>query len=274
MSIVNDLILSGKIATKREIYYQNEGMFRNQSELDRALDRLARTLKVPRDELHIVGGSKGLFYGECIRFEGEGIATNNQPRNIPSNSKNVLVGDCKFALVVEKEAVFQTIVDDYLVLKEHLGPFAVITGKGYPCMATRALVAELGRSPTKIPIFALVDLDPYGLEIALQYRIGSSHLAQDEERLACPSIQYLGATFSDIDCYGRQDCHQEALSNAELERVKKVQAKAEELGWTELRSSAAKMRDMRVKTEIEAIPNNANFFTRNYLFEVITSRLH
>lgn len=270
MAVVNELLRSGSTATKREIYYQNEGMFANQAEFDRALDRLARTLQVPRDDLGIVAGSKGMLFGP-IQLQGEDSNVESV-RGIPVNARIASMKGCRFVLIVEKEAIFQRIIDDYSFLQEQLGDFVLITGKGYPCMATRALVAEIGRYDTT-NILVLVDLDPYGLEIALQYKIGSAHLAQDECRLACPRLEYFGATFNDIDCYGNPEYARCPLSKVELGRLEKIKGKAEEIGWSELKNSAINMIDMRVKTEIEAIGQSAKFFTRNYLLERLSSYL-
>ncbi|KAI8817375.1 Spo11/DNA topoisomerase VI subunit A [Fimicolochytrium jonesii] len=48
-----------------------------------------------------------------------------------------------------------------------------------------------------IPIYALVDCDPHGLEIFLCYKSGSKAMAFDRDNLACPSLHWLGVRPSD-----------------------------------------------------------------------------
>jgi len=276
MAIVNELLASGKIATKREIYYQYEGVFRSQLELDTALDRLARTLKIPRDMLGIVAGSKGLVFGSALQLFGKSCYQAgflDKAQAIPTKSQVQSLEGCKFVLVVEKEAVFQTILNDSEYLEANLGKFVLVTGKGYPCMATRALVSEISSFDHRIPVFALVDFDPYGLEIALQYRIGSTNLPDDSSRLACPRMIYLGLTFRDMDCYGSATSFTEPLTEADRTRLKGVKEKARLAGWTGLEASAGKMMDKGIKAEIEVISGQGNFFTRNYLVESLSKHL-
>lgn len=267
LSIVNELLASGKVATKREIYYQNEGIFRNQKELDKAVDRVARTLQVPRDALGIVAGSKGLVYGESLRLEGESREFYGV-RLIPMSPKIIYIDACPCVLVVEKESVFQTIVSDYEYLHDQLGKFVVVTGKGYPCMATRKLVSQLG---LVCPVFVLVDFDPYGLEIALQYRKGSSVLPDDAGALACPNIRYLGITFKDLDSYGHVDSYKERLTDADRKRAQSIHDQYNSMGWDDVSQSLTKMLDKNMKAEIEAISNDSHFFTRSFLLEKLSS---
>lgn len=260
VAIVNELLATDQEATKREIYYQNEKLFSNQAELDRALDRLARTLQVPRDSLGIVGGCKGLVFGHDLQLDGISDLS-SKPQLIPSNPI-VRKVTASFALVVEKEAIFNLIVNDFDFLFGLLGPFLVITGKGYPCMATRSLVNQL----EKIPVYLLVDFDPYGLEIAFQYRMGSTRLPDDADRLANKKAIYFGVTFRDIDCYGDQGSVQQ-LDEGEMKRAVNFKQRAQAAGCLDLVASATKMLDRRVKAEMEVIPNTSHYFTRNYLLE-------
>lgn len=271
MVIVCELLTHGNTVTKREVYYQHEAIFRSQADLDQALDRLARTFAIPRDDLGIVAGSKGLILGPSIQLVGSEPSSGSK-RTIPESPTVNGVGRCPFVLVVEKEAVFQTISDDYAFLEERFGQFALITGKGYPCMATRKLVSQLGR--LGLPVFCLVDFDPYGLEIARQYRVGSEKLPVEAQQLACPNIVYAGLIFQDIDRYGDPARIVERLTDAERKRLARLQKQVTEEGWSEAARSIAKMMDHGVKGETEVIPNNHNYFTRTYLVDKLTTLLN
>lgn len=57
-----------------------------------------------------------------------------------------------------------------LIIKFNLIDFQ---GKGYPDINTRLFVKQVSRK-LNIPILALVDANPYGIEIMCVYRFGSS----------------------------------------------------------------------------------------------------
>lgn len=50
--------------------------------------------------------------------------------------------------------------------------FLKIQGKGYPDINTRAILKKIS-DDCNCPIYALVDADPYGIDIMLSYRHGS-----------------------------------------------------------------------------------------------------
>lgn len=258
------LINGGRRVTKREAFYQFESLFKTQASLDDALDRLARTLKVPRRELRIDAAGKGLYFGS-LKLQGDDSI---EARPIPADSIAIEMAE-GLALVVEKEAVFQTIVEDYDHLRAALGPFIVVTGKGYPCMATRRLVALLGERH-KIPVFVLVDYDPYGFEIALQYRIGSKKLPDDIDDLKCPSLRFLGISRADLDAHST---HYDTfpLTDAERKRIQKLKASFQALGWSNVVKELAFMLDHDVKAEIESVKKtgDAHYFTRTFLIDKI-----
>nr|XP_033818651.1 meiotic recombination protein SPO11 isoform X2 [Geotrypetes seraphini] len=70
-------------------------------------------------------------------------------------------------------------------------------GKGVPDLNTRLLVRKLWDT-FHIPIFTLVDADPYGIEIMCIYKYGSMSMSFDAHNLTVPSIRWLGILPSDI----------------------------------------------------------------------------
>lgn len=132
----------------------------------------------------------------------------------------------RFVLVVEKEATMQNLISSGFC--ESNGPCILLTSKGYPDQAARRLLRLLSDiinagvwsslqlphqliapcasfqsimskldSPTTIPLLALVDCDPHGIEIFLTYRCGSIQSAYDNANLAIPSMQCIGQVASD-----------------------------------------------------------------------------
>ncbi|PSS37869.1 hypothetical protein PHLCEN_2v337 [Hermanssonia centrifuga] len=108
--------------------------------------------------------------------------------------------DLSWVLIVEKEAVFQTLCHlDFSSHPSLPGPGVIITGKGYPDVATRQLVCTLSNNlSSTIPIIALVDADPYGIDILSVYKYGSTNMSHEQESLAAPRIRWGGVMSSEL----------------------------------------------------------------------------
>ncbi|KAL9979927.1 hypothetical protein ACROYT_G008447 [Oculina patagonica] len=87
-------------------------------------------------------------------------------------------------------------MDDNVLQKLH--PCIVITGKGFPDVNTRMMVRRLWCT-LQIPILALMDADPHGIEILSVYKFGSKALSFDAHSLTVPVIKWLGVLPSDIN---------------------------------------------------------------------------
>lgn len=73
-----------------------------------------------------------------------------------------------------------------------------LQGKGYPDTNTRLLLKKIDES-LRLPIYALTDADPYGVEIMLTYRHGSLAMSNNNDALAVPAIRWLGIWPSDVE---------------------------------------------------------------------------
>ena len=77
------------------------------------------------------------------------------------------VSGADLVLVVEKDAVFQRLLEERILSK--FPGLVMVTGKGVPDLATRQLVHLLS---VTLPVLIITDCDPYGLEIFLTYKYG------------------------------------------------------------------------------------------------------
>lgn len=159
------VLLSGQIATSRELWYHyktSRECFKSQADCDRAVLDAAALLGVARHQLGIVGAAKGLFAGyfrfrplgslmawtECNASGGEGGGGGGGGTLIDSRwITEVMEIECagghrpRYVVVVEKECVFQRLLGDGLC--DAAGGVVLITGKGYPDLATRACLKAL-----------------------------------------------------------------------------------------------------------------------------------
>ncbi|XP_077913452.1 meiotic recombination protein SPO11 isoform X2 [Halichoerus grypus] len=120
--------------------------------------------------------SKGLIAGNLRYMEEDGTSVHctcgSTAVAVPSNIQGIrnLITDAKFLLIVEKDATFQRLLDDNFC--NRMSPCIMVTGKGVPDLNTRLLVKKLWDT-FHIPVFALVDADPHGIEIMCIYKYGS-----------------------------------------------------------------------------------------------------
>ncbi|XP_076022923.1 meiotic recombination protein SPO11 [Genypterus blacodes] len=201
LSVIYKLVQSNSYATKRDIYYNDTILFGSQRSVDSIVDDISCMLKVPRRSLHVLATSKGLISGDLSYLEEDGTRVDCRfsPAGVAVSSniagiKNI-VSSAKCVLIVEKDATFQRLLDDDLCRKLH--PCIMITGKGIPDVNSRLMVRKLWDT-LHIPIFALVDADPHGIEIMCIYKYGSVAMSFEAQSLTVPSVMWLGLLPSDL----------------------------------------------------------------------------
>lgn len=64
--MIHELLRTKKIATKRDIFYKDKGLFVTQKVVDGVIDHIAFSLGIERQELNIVASPKGLIYADII----------------------------------------------------------------------------------------------------------------------------------------------------------------------------------------------------------------
>ncbi|XP_073740037.1 meiotic recombination protein SPO11 isoform X3 [Callorhinus ursinus] len=185
----------------KDIYYTDSQLFGNQTVVDNIINDISCMLKVPRMSLHILSTSKGLIAGNLRYMEEDGTRVHctcgSTAVAVPSNIQGIqnLITDAKFLLIVEKDATFQRLLDDNFC--NRMSPCIMVTGKGVPDLNTRLLVKKLWDT-FHIPVFALVDADPHGIEIMCIYKYGSKAMSFEAHNLTVPAIRWLGLLPSDI----------------------------------------------------------------------------
>ncbi|THZ43087.1 DNA topoisomerase IV, alpha subunit [Aureobasidium pullulans] len=153
-------------------------------------------------------GVKGLMAGAAVihRRDGSKIGlTNVQNGVLVPSMEEVLSVDLsrvRWILVVEKEATFQSIISSEF-WQEMMWHAVIVTGKGYPDIATRAIarfmsIASPQNGFAEPPVFGLVDYDPDGMAILHTYKHGSKKMSEDNAALIVPTIQWMGLRSRDI----------------------------------------------------------------------------
>merc|ERR1719273_1992494 len=262
---IHSLLESNTYATKRELYYKYINDYVSQANLDESVTTISVMLQIPRINLHIMATSKGLIAGN-LSFVNEDevevdcrLATGGEmvPCNIGA-LRNFRT-DANAILVVEKDAVFQTLLQDnnLQMLKTIL-----ITGKGVPDLNTRQLVYKLSIC-LKIPIFALVDADPYGIEIMCVYRFGSLTTTWCAENLAVPSIHWLGLHPSDFPDLNQSQM--KGFSRYDQMKCKAILDRPYIDYWPKIKEQLELISTFQQKAEIENLPSPGEYIIKKII---------
>ncbi len=225
-------------STIRGMYYatlstvgdeKNKQKFWNsQDDSDDAIKAIELLTGVPREEFSVTSKPKGMISGPItLRVGGDIINCNLGSRAtsqlIPTNIRDVEIVDVKadFVMVVEKDTVLNNIRKSGFIQKHNA---ILMTGSGEPDRATRMMVKALNEEWKK-PVVVFADADPWGLGIALRYKIGSESLSYDSYRLVTPDAKILGMLFSDIYEYNIPEVARLAASEEDLNRANDMKKK-------------------------------------------------
>ena len=225
-------------STIRGMYYatlstvgdeKNRQKFWNtQENSDDAIKALELLTGVPREEFSVTSKPKGMISGPItLRVGGDTIDCNLGSRAtsqlIPTNIRDVEIVNVKanFVMVVEKDTVLNNIRKSGFIQKYNA---ILMTGSGEPDRATRMMVRTLNEEWKK-PVAIFADADPWGLGIALRYKIGSESLSYDSDRLVTPNAKVLGMMFSDIYEYNIPEVARLTASNEDVNRANDMKKK-------------------------------------------------
>jgi DNA topoisomerase-6 subunit A len=200
----------------------------SQENSDDAIKAVELLTGVPREEFSVTSKPKGMISGPItLRVGGDIIDCNLGSRAtsqlIPTNIRDVEIIDVNadFVMVVEKDTVLNNIRKSGFIQKYNA---ILLTGSGEPDRATRMMVKTLNEVWKK-PVVIFADADPWGLGIALRYKIGSESLSYDSDRLVTPDAKVLGMMFSDIYDYNIPEVARLPASEEDLSRATDMKRK-------------------------------------------------
>ena len=231
---VNQLIRQGKTSSIRSLFYfakhtipgTKEETFNTQDESDPIIEDLEVVLQSLREDMHLFAKKAGDMVGEitltdsgdeidCSRMGsgGYGIPSIVEPEVIQFKKCNA-----QFVLHVEKDTVWQRFNEDKFWRKHH----CILThGGGQPPRGVRRLLYRL-HNELKLPVFCLLDNDPWGYYIYSVIKQGSINLAFESKRMAIPEAKYIGLRSMDFQRCGLSPSVQIALNDKDRTRAKQI----------------------------------------------------
>ncbi|RLI66459.1 MAG: hypothetical protein DRP02_09315 [Candidatus Gerdarchaeota archaeon] len=269
LQIIHELLEQNIHGSKREVFYTDVALFEDQNRgSDPLIEDSAVMLGTYRKNLHITANDRGLVVGRLTYVDnGDFIDCTKQG----SSGKNVnpmqdhitdLQSDAEFILVVEKQAAFLRLAEDKFYERY---PCIILTGSGQPNVATRIFLRRMNQE-LQLPVLAVMDSDPFGLDILRVYGLGSKALSYESYELATPNIQWLGVRPSDLDKYNLPANVRLHMSKGDIARAKMML----EERFVKIRPEWVKelkiMIDTKQKAEIQALASRGiKFFTEEYL---------
>ncbi|XP_056279019.1 meiotic recombination protein SPO11 isoform X2 [Pseudoliparis swirei] len=267
--VIYKLVQSDSFATKRDIYYNNTQLFGSQRAVDSIVDDISCMLKVTRRSLHVLATSKGLISGDLCYMEEDGTRVDCRSSSaavaVSSNIRGIrnIVSSAKFVLIVEKDATFQRLLDDDFCTK--MSPCIMITGKGMPDLNSRLMVRKLWDA-LHVPVFALVDADPHGIEIMCIYKYGSVSMSFEARSLTVPSLMWLGLLPTDLKRLRVPEDSLIPLTRTDESKLCSLLKRPYVTGKPDWQREMELMQQSKVKAEIQSLAAIApDFLTSVYL---------
>ena len=276
------LIDQQKSTSIRGLYYllkhtiegTREETFATQEECDPIIEDLEVTLQSLREELHVYASNRGGMVGpitliddgdeiDCSRMGSGGYSI---PSIVEANVIKFKSCDAKFILHVEKDTVWRRFNEDKFWRKHNC---LLTHGGGQPPRGVRRMLHRL-HNELKLPIYCLLDNDPWGYYIYSVLKQGSINLAYESKRMAIPEAKFLGLRSRDYERCKLSSSVQIALNDTDVKRAKQIAAYpwfAEKKAW---QKEIAAMLTNGFKLEVESlISKDISYVTETYTPERI-----
>ncbi len=283
-SACKDLLESGKTTSIRDLFYMTkhtlagsgENTFDDQAESDPIIEDLEVTIQALREELHLFATNRGSLVGELTIVDGGDTIDARRMGTggwaVPSIVEKDVIQfkkcNADFVLLVEKDAVWRRLNEDKF-WKKHKA--ILVQSNGMPARGVRRLLRRMV-DELKIPLYVLVDNDPWGLYIYSVIKQGSINLAFESIRMAVPSARFLGLSSFDRERYELPDNVTITLDSKDETRAKQML----EYPWfkdRKWRRELKKMLDSKVKLELEALSaKGISFISEEYLPKKLAER--
>jgi DNA topoisomerase-6 subunit A len=261
----------------REIYYRtkhtiqdsHENTFDTQDESDPVIEDLEVSLAALREELHVRAENGGSIVGpvlfgddgdrvDCARLGKGGYSV---PSIVEPEYLEIRRCTADFLLLVEKGTQWNRLSEDKFWRRYNC---VLLTGNGQPPRGVRRLARRL-HEEHRLPVYVLVDNDPWGYYIYSVVKQGSINLAFESQRMAIPKAKFIGLSSADPERY-------ELPRNVGIKLNEKDIARAKELmnyQWFQKpawQTEIKRMLTSGLKYELDALANkDFQYLTKKYL---------
>jgi DNA topoisomerase-6 subunit A len=228
------LIEQGKTTSIRGLFYllkhtiegAHEETFDTQDECDPIIEDVEVSLDAMREELHLYAKNAGAMVGpitlvdsgdeiDCSRMGSGGYSV---PSIVEPEIVQFKKNTAKFILHVEKDTVWRRFNEDKFWKKYN----CILThGGGQPPRGVRRMLHRLHHE-LKLPVYCLLDNDPWGYYIYSVLKQGSINLAYESRRMAIPAARFLGLRSSDYERCQLTPSVQIKLNDQDIKRARQI----------------------------------------------------
>ncbi|MDP8012772.1 MAG: DNA topoisomerase IV subunit A [Nanoarchaeota archaeon] len=274
-ALSKELIKSDKHTSLRSAFYQVRrtipgtkiDVVDDQVETNKAIEDLELITGLTREQLHINANKAGSVAGEVIiEDRGDVIDWSKLGSGgwaIPSNVEDIIFRkvDAKFVIYFEKSTMFERANEDKAWKKLHC---VIMSSQGQATRGIRRLLQRL-HEEEGLPVYVLVDFDPWGVYIYSAIKFGSIALAHASDRLALPEAKFIGLMAKDIDRYGLRR-HLIKFKDIDAVRLKQIK----DYDWfknsKEWQEELSRMEKLQAKVELDAFTaKGLSFMTDEYI---------
>ncbi len=273
-----DLIDAEKTLSLRGMYYMGlhtipgtkEKTFNDQSESDGILEDLEVSLNGLREELHVFAKKRGTMVGNITVIDsGDEINCRQMGTGgyaIPSicepNVMQFKKCEADFILHVEKDTVWSRFNEDRFWEKHN----CILTeGSGQPPRGVRRMLHRMHKE-LDLPVYCLLDCDPWGHYIYSVIKQGSINLAFESERMAIPDAKFMGIRSKDYERLDLSDDVKIDLNDRDINRAKQIAAYPWFEGKREWQREIKTMLNNGFKMEVESlITKDISYVTEEYV---------
>lgn len=273
-----ELVDRGKTASIRQIYYMSkhtikgtkEKTFDNQSESDPIIEDLEVAIDSLREELHVFASQRGSLVGPLVLVDDgntlDCAAMGSAGYAVPSIVEEEVIQfkrcDARFVLHVEKDTVWRRFYEDRF-WQEH--NCIVSHGAGQPARGMRRMLRRL-HEELKLPVYVLLDNDPWGYYIYSVIKHGSINLAYESQRMAVPNARYIGVSSFDYERCDMRDDVKIELDQNDVRRAKQILNYEWFKNKKPWEKEIRKMLSNGFKMEVEAmISKDLSYLTEEYV---------
>jgi DNA topoisomerase-6 subunit A len=206
--------------------------------------------------------------GDTIDCTRQGKAGKTVPSIVEPGEVDIKKCNADFVLLIEKGTQFNRLSEDKFWKKHNC---ILLTGNGQPPRGVRRLARRL-HDEWKLPIYVLVDNDPWGYYIYSVVKQGSINLAFESQRMAIPDCKFIGLSSRDPEAYGLPRNVGIKLNEKDVSRAKEIMAYPwfQKKEWQE---EIAYMIKSGLKYELDSLANkDFRYLTTDYLPKKLKDR--
>ena len=209
--IKRELLETGKHSSLRDVFYMakrtipgtNVNLVDEQTDTDKAIEDLEVVTNFSREQLNVNANKNGSVAGKVVIEDSGDIIDwsklGSGGWSVPSNVEEIKFKkvNAKFIIYMEKAAVWERLHEDKFWDKNNC---VIISSQGQTTRGIRRLLQRM-YDEYNLPIYVLVDNDPWGIYIYSVIKYGSISLSYASEKLTIPGVKFLGVSCDDIIKY-------------------------------------------------------------------------